>query len=176
MQMPLVVVDDDLELLKELRAGLRERSYLEPMIAPPEFAVDIDAVRKAVADARAIVLDLNIGGSVTYGTAILRRLPKEKSDVPVLIWTKYVNNTILWETSRMFSIGERNELSAFSEADLATKPEARLISDLRRIRRNLRGVVTKLLPEPIDHLIYVLRHLQLIGAAENPGAAGVLHH
>jgi hypothetical protein len=111
---------------------------------------------------RALVLDLNIGGSGTYGAALLRKLSRTLSRcaIPVIIWSKYLSATILFEPGGVVRLVHCDQPS-FSPQHLSDDDVLRIdgygrIQSLRSMYSGTRSFVTKLVPEPVAHLFGVL--------------------
>jgi hypothetical protein len=167
MTRPLLVIDDDVELLRELSAALRLDFPGLRLICPPAFDLTLKDIRRVTVGARAVVLELNISGSPTFGQSLLRNLSKvlKKSDVPAVIWSKYLPDTILYGPGGavvMDHADGANRISEITATELASMPSARLIADLRKSYRDTRTFVTKLVPDPVHVLIGVLKRTGVV--------------
>jgi hypothetical protein len=166
MKKYILVIDDDLSLVKELR-----RDWLSPDVllkGPPDLELDLPHIRDAVPTAAGIVLDLNIGGSDTYGTAILRKISRDlkRRNIPVIIWSKYLGETIVAKGQKVLRLNNEGEVEdVFDEWEDARLPGVQdwvRIQAIRKVYPGTRGFVSKTVTLPVRLLNSVLQRTGLI--------------
>ncbi len=162
MTKSLLVIDDDLELVADLRSYLAKEAPSVPVIGPPDLMFDVRYISSQCPLARAVVLDLHIAASATYGEALLRKLARQldECDIPVIIWTKYFVQTILFEPGGLVHMTHHNRDSpSFSHIGEDQLKEFNAYDHIYRLRSTYRGArsfVTKLTPDPVSALVAVL--------------------
>lgn len=168
MTKPLVVIDDDINLVEELRLQLLTTCPSLVLAGSPDMPLELSAIRAICASARAVILDLDIGGSVMAGREILRGVHTvlEKSDIPVVVWSKYFPHTVLYESGGVVRVDHsgsgQNRVTDLTGAAMAHLPGASRIADLKKIYRGTRTFVTKLVPDPVQVLIQMLHRAGVI--------------
>ena len=164
-----VVVDDDLELVSEFIVCFMKHVPGTSVIGPPDLLLDLRDIREKSADAGAIILDLKMGGSGTYGRAILKNIRSvlKRSDIPVVIWSKYLSDTVLFEPGGIIRMDTESDvrLTDIDNAGLAALADFSLIKDLRNIYSGVRAFVTKAVPEPVLLMMQVLHRSGVIRPA-----------
>ncbi|MEK6376017.1 MAG: hypothetical protein AABO58_25355 [Acidobacteriota bacterium] len=168
MTRPIIVIDDDLVLVAELIGYLSRHAPSMSALGPPDLFLDLSDIREKSANAAAVIVDLRIGGSATYGRSIMRKMCKtwEKFDTPVIVWSKYLCDTILFEPGRIVRIDLIDDggsvMQEIDHARYAALPDAARIDDLRRVCRGARAFVTKAVSDPVAVLFQVLHRSGVI--------------
>ncbi|MEK6376018.1 MAG: hypothetical protein AABO58_25360 [Acidobacteriota bacterium] len=165
MQKTIVVIDDDLVLVTELIGYLEKHFPRTPATGPPDLFLDLPDIREKSANAAAVIVDLKIGGSGTYGRSIINKMCKtwEKFDTPVIVWSKYLNDTILYESGVIIKLPEDAGLEKeLSRTEFEELPDKVRIDDLRKVCGGIRAFVTKAVSDPTGLLIRVLQRLKLV--------------
>jgi DNA-binding response OmpR family regulator len=115
-QRPILVVEDDGELGKQIADSLEGQGYVVKWLQDGDAAA-----REDPAAYRLVILDLNLPG--TYGLDVLKRY-REKSDVPVLILTARDHPS---DRVRGLSLGADDYVTKpFWPEELLARVEARL--------------------------------------------------
>jgi hypothetical protein len=176
MQKRLVVIDDDIDLVQDVRRYYRDHGII--LIGPPDLLLDIRDISEKPADAAAIILDLKRGGSGTYGRSILKNLSRElkrpdssrsrrpgRTEIPVLVWSKYLTDTVLFDRGSILLLDNTNYVASPEEIDaaqLATLSDWATIRDMRHIYVGVCAFVTKAIPDPVALMMTVLRQSRVI--------------
>jgi hypothetical protein len=168
MPRPIIVIDDDIELVTELRHAHTKNFPYQQIVGPPELPLDLRGIREHIVGVSVIVLDLNIGGSSTYGQALLKALCRDlkRSDIPVIVWSKYLRETIVFEPAGIFRLSltePSSPVQAIEEAGLERLVDyGTRIKPLRTIYQGVRAFVSKATPEPVNLLLRVFARLGVI--------------
>jgi CheY-like chemotaxis protein len=169
MQKRIVVVDDDIDLVADVSRYSRDHALGIEVIGPPNLLLDIRDISEKSADAVAIILDLKMGGSGSYGRSILKNLRRElkRPDIPVLVWSKYLTDTVLFDRGRVLLLDNTNYVAPPKEIDaaqLATLTDWATIRDMRHIYAGVCAFVTKAIHDPVALIFQVSRYVGLLGA------------
>jgi CheY-like chemotaxis protein len=154
----ILVIDDDLPLVEDLRRKVEASGLI--MVAPPEIGTDALEAKKNLDGKSVLILDLNLRGWLDEGLKLLRRIAGDLR-IPVIIWSKYLLTTTLFEGEQT-KIWEDNKALLVKDGQwvIGTPPgdDALKIREVREAYAATRAFVSKLERDPIELLFLVLKH------------------
>jgi CheY-like chemotaxis protein len=168
----VILIDDDLQLVQDLRTKLLQEKGIE-LVAPPDVTAGVGDIKPRLPHACALVLDLNINGSPEAGIGLLKSLKSalKTTKTPVVFWSKYLIETTKFEEDTPYRWHEGNwQAAAPSGADALRVEELRKVypvsAFISKLEKDSIGLICELLSETAS-----AKSAEAVMDAEQPQAA-----